>query len=243
MTRKQPRSTSWRTTQPERCPTFCAVSVLLFLFVTISESTSVVTGVGELGNATVSCPIEANNDAPLLDTGSLVDDLLKWCSQDTLCSRVYHQDRRKNATVFRHLLEPLLSTTGASAGIGTETSYYGPLRELLCKGHSVDELNRMLWVQFITAKRDASHPMCDVNHDIVFRDNDLRFECACKSDRICNESIYDLIPFYVVLALIALLTVLFFVTKIVLAIKQMKTLDKITGRKGEGLTALSKTLG
>ncbi len=183
----------------------------------------------------IKCPLESGSNVytnQTIETSHFLNELLDWCILDVKCSYLFNQNYRKNITVFRHLISPQLYNI---------EGYFVPLQELLCTGKSLYEINRDLWLLRIKANREQSQPLCDVNHDLVFYENELKTECVCKADRICDDKIYDLVPFYIALALITLLAILFVGAQLYKMRVELKALDAATN-KGEAMKALSYCL-
>lgn len=175
------------------------------------------------------CPSIVNNNSHSLS--DLRHHLYLWCSQDKDCSHLYHQSYRKNETIFNHLIKSQLN----------EASFYQPLEKLLCNGYSLEEVNRLLWLLIIKSNHDVSRPICDVNHKLVFYENDLRFECICKSDKICTDGLFDLTPFYLVLAFITVLGAMIAVGILYKEYRLLYIFEKVTNRS-DALKALSTNL-
>lgn len=187
----------------------------------------------------LECPIDdgdgANNTA-LIDGGGLLEKLFNFCINDERCTTVYHQNYRTNITVFRHLV----------SGEQLRHNLYEPIRDLLCNGYEIEEINAKLWIMaMISASFGGSHPQCDVNHHLVFDQNGLRSQCVCNADRICSDALYDLIPFYILVILVTFLSLVFFVANIYRNVRILQVLDKVaSSRNGDmsGILALNKAL-
>ncbi len=190
--------------------------------------------------AQITCPAELQGtDArpPAADDGdALLSTLLRWCAADERCALLYHQTQRQNMTVFRHLVEPVLHGGGAAATAGIvlsppPASYYGAVRALLCTGASLDDVNRRLWLLVLAAEHDRAQPICDVNHQLVLERDALRWQCVCRPDRICSDRLFELVPFYILLALVALAALTVAVSAVYRAVQETRTLRRTHGAR------------
>lgn len=167
------------------------------------------------------------NDANLssvYDDSSMVEKLFNWCVNDARCCADYHQDYRQNFTIFRHLLEPKFDS---QKEYGLMTLF----KDLLCNDKELEEINKYLWLSYLSKERIKGAPLCDVNHHLVFNQHELKYECQCKSDRACTDKLFDLVPFYIVLVLIGVLALLFFGGNIYKQATEIQTLARATSDK------------
>ncbi len=204
------------------------VSVFRYCMVACADADHItcpfnVTQLSEMGNTTTTTARE------------LLSDLFQWCSDDAECAWMYHQAERRNLTVFRHLVNPQLSLPGQSW-------QQQPLVELLCKGTTLEDANKVLWLQRLKANRDRAHPICDVNHRLVLRAGGLNFECECRPDKTCSDGLFDLVPFYVVLSLVTLLALALFILKLYETIMYLHKLDRVTGSQRGALKTFKRCL-
>lgn len=197
---------------------------------------SVMTGAIDAAADRIACPFTATQLSEMGNaTTVLLLDLFRWCAEDAECAWMYHQAERRNLTVFKHLANPQLSLPGKAL-------YYQPLAELLCTGNTLENANRALWLQRLKANRDRAHPVCDVNHRLVLRADGINFECECRPDKTCDDGLFDLVPFYVVLALVALLALVLVVANLYEIVMTLRKLEHaLPGRRG-ALKALERCL-
>lgn len=220
-----------------------ALLLLVLLLQTLSAagsaSASLIQGsaVGR-NNCTLSLGHDAGEPPPVVvdsgGNGTIVDTLWSWCTEDAACRAVYHQaPAAPNRTVFRHLLP-----VGVPAA-----DLYDKAREFLC-GVSGDVAlaNRELWLRFLVANRRTLAPLCDVNHELVFDADTLASTCACRADRVCTDSLYDLVPTYIVLALAVIAIIGFVAVQIYASVVLMRQLRRITGRETDDLSVLLNAL-
>lgn len=161
----------------------------------------------------------------------ITEKLFDWCVNDKRCCADYHQDYRQNFTIFKHLLGPKLKHQGLM----------GLFIDLLCTEKDLEEINRNLWMSYLSKERVEGAPLCDVNHHLVFNEGELKYECACNSDRACSDQLFDLVLFYIVLGLISFLAILFFCGNINMQRTAMNVLEKATSEK-RAAEALKKVL-
>ena len=161
----------------------------------------------------------------------LIDTLLDWCVDDKECKEIYHQSYRKNATIFKQLLAPQMEPFR----LGTESPDLHYLtRELLCEGKSAHDISKILWLQRMKTDIGHSAPQCDVNHRLVYDETNMVFQCACKADKACDDDdLFDLIPFYVVVALVLLLVILGVSSHVVRTFLVWRTLENANKRAKE----------
>lgn len=170
-------------------------------------------------------------------SNGLVDALWDWCCKDGACRKAYHQSEdAPNRTVFRHLLPPdvmVESTPGADL--------YASMRKTICSG-TVEESNRALWVQRLVAHRRAMETMCDLNHELRFDQPSMRSMCVCRADRVCTDSIYELVSFYVALVLIMVAAVVFIGGSVYKNVMLVRKLPEATGDTFSDTSALLSAL-
>lgn len=186
-----------------------------------------------------------------LSEREMIETLFQYCVSDPVCSRLYHQEFRKNITVFNYLLNP---SVYAESGISSKTSEgvlesssssmerFGllyPVESMLCSQEKeISEINRQLWLLQLISKRSSDPILCDVNHLLVVDENDLTTFCVCRPDRICTDHLYDLVLFYLVLILMGILTLMFLGGNIIKIYTQLKSMDKVLGGKASSINAL-----
>ena len=194
--------------------------------------------------AQITCPAELQAMATAAATTTepapappslLLTTLLQWCTADERCAMLYHQSQRQNMTVFRHLVEPVLYGGGGGGGGGaaddasTSPALYGVAHSLLCTGASLDDVTRRLWLLVLAAERDRAQPICDVNHELVLQHDSLRWQCTCRPDRPCSDRLFELVPFYIVLTLVALAALAVAGSSIYRAVHETRTLRRANG--------------
>ncbi len=179
------------------------------------------------------CPINSS-DTNIITSENLLQTLFDLCCNDNDCANTYYQIHRKNITVFRHLLSSEFISQKMN-------NLFSPIQDLLCgKNSNLQDINNQLWLMLLIINKEKSQPQCDVNHHLVFDESGLKSHCTCKSDRICSDGIYDLIPFYILIGLVALLSILFVSTGMYKDIKILKAVDNVTKFSNGGANALNK---
>ena len=149
------------------------------------------------------------------------EKLFTWCISDQRCCADYHQDYRQNFTIFRHLLEPKISSVGGMTLFS----------DLLCTGKDLEEINQYLWLSYLSKERVAGVPLCDVNHHLVFNEGDLKYECLCKSDRACSDNLFETVLYTVAVILILVLSFMFLGGNIYKQVMYLKALRRVTTEK------------
>ena len=141
------------------------------------------------------------------DYSDTLDTVFRWCYQDERCSRFFQQpDGRRNRTVFEYLANPTILKNNGNV--------HTPLATIFCSGRTVESIEQELWLLMILASRDANQPLCDVNHRLMVDPASLKTHCECMEDRDCSDSLFDLTLFYVILAILLLMVILFCGTSI-----------------------------
>lgn len=171
------------------------------------------------------------------ESDDMVNTLWQWCLESPACREAYHQSRAApNRTVFRHLLPPDVGLSSTS-----REDVYGEMRTELCTG-TVENVNRAMWMQRIIAYRRTLAPLCDVNHELRFDNVTLRSECICRADRVCTDAIYDLVPFYVALGLVAAAGIAAAAGALYKDIMIVRALPAVTGDRASDTSALISAL-
>jgi len=181
-----------------------------------------------LVNSEFACPAAipySNNSTSNLHT------IFNWCVEDNRCSEIYHQSYRRNFTVFRYLIDR-----------GLSNDLYSPIRALLCDGKNLEEFTREIWLLNIKANPGQSYLQCDVNHFLSVDINGIKSSCACRPDRTCSDNIYDLVPFYILIALIGVLGALYFFGNLYRNYKLLQFIKRATGNDRMSLIALDQVL-
>jgi hypothetical protein len=184
--------------------------------------------------------VTAANASSLVDSktagssAALVDALWTWCVEDADCREVYHQALdAPNRTVFRHLLP---------SGVESD-DLYERVQTVVCGAEGdASAANRALWIEYLVAKRKVLAPLCDVNHELRFEADTLQSRCVCRADRVCSEAIYDLVPFYIAIALVMAAGIAIVGGAIYKNACLVRTLRKLTGDDTSDLISLFNAL-
>ncbi len=202
----------------------------IFLFISVFI-------IGKIECEELICPINNNNTFyRTLSQENLLQTLFELCHDDILCANIYHQSDRKNITVFRHLLSNNFILEN------NNNNLFFPVQNLLCNGYNVDYINNKLWLMHLIINREKSQPQCDVNHHLIFDELGLKSHCACKSDRVCSDGLYDLTPFYVLIAVAGLFSLIIIIANFYKIIKILQGLNHVTTKYPSGNDAGARAL-
>lgn len=132
-----------------------------------------------------------------------IQTLFRWCTADERCSQFFNPSQgRANITVFSFLADQIIRDNRANL--------WWPLFRLLCSQDStLESVAKEVWLLTMMAGRDSLQPRCDVNHKIQIDLETLSVACVCMENRVCSDSMFDLTLYYIVLAVLTLLAVLF----------------------------------
>ena len=197
-------------------PGFYALSAMILFLFQGSLSSSI-------------CPVVYNYSTTptttINDTASssyredLIKKLFDLCCSNDQCSSAYHQHYRKNITVFRHLLWTY-----------EMEEMDRPLQNLLCNGgedRNLDEASNELKVMTMIVNRKRNQPQCDVNHKLIFDTAGLASHCECRPDRVCDDSLFDLLPFYLLLIGFFILSLMVGAMAIYKSVMELLALDHV----------------
>ena len=177
-----------------------------------------------MSSATFACPMKIDTEQKPQNKTLMFIQLMNWCANDLSCSKVYHQTpQHQNFTIFRHLVQSQL------AG---RYDLYKPIQDWLCGENSIEEITSQFWILNLLAKRDISQPICDNQHQLQFDPHFLTSKCVCRPGELCSEDIFDLIPYYVVLGLVALGGLMFLIGTIYSIKLISKLYDKTLEKEG-----------
>jgi hypothetical protein len=181
----------------------------------------------------------------------MIQSLFDICITDTKCRKIYHQDYRKNITVFKYLLNsdifmpaivnqnPLEKRSSSSITKKTEFSIDYPVDSVLCDSSNEEsEINRKLWLLFMNSMASSESIMCDVNHVLSVDEHNLRTICICRPDRTCSDQLYDLVLFYVLLILVGVLTSAFLIANIYSVYVSLRNTEKSEKSRKNGVGVL-----
>jgi len=122
--------------------------------------------------------------------------LISACLDNNNCARMYNlKQTRINETVFDFLT--------ASVTRKYYRAQTTPLRELLCKNKSFEQLDEHMWLMAIMANRDQSQIICGVNQQLEIQ-RDGTSACVCSESSNCGVSSHDLTILYVIASSILL---------------------------------------
>ncbi len=141
------------------------------------------------------------NDANL----EFVENLYHWCLDDVGCTRMFFQETKQNLTIFKILL-------GDYFGADEMHSDFAILK-FVCNVSDADQLLRTSWIHMLKhTVSNARIPLyCDINHQLVFDQVSLTYECMCLPNRICDDIQYSQTFYVISLILFSILMVgLFF---------------------------------
>ena len=82
-----------------------------------------------------------------------------------------------------------------------------PLKELLCTGKSVEQMEEKMWLLTVMAEKDQSQLICGVNQELEIQP-DGRSACVCSEDSNCGVVDDDLTILYVIVSSILLTLVI-----------------------------------
>lgn len=165
-----------------------------------------------------------------LENPSTIPKLFDLCVGSLECSALYHQESlHPNQTLFRRLLPAVFPPA--------------PISSVLRATDPSAESEKLAIAGLILARSEET-PLCDVNHRPEFDADSLTARCVCKPGALCStDAIYNLIPFYIAVGLVALAGIVFAsfgIYKNVVLIRKLQDLEvKGTNAAAVLLAALS----
>jgi hypothetical protein len=82
-----------------------------------------------------------------------------------------------------------------------------PLKELLCTGKTLEQMDEQMWLMAVMANRDQSQIMCGANQQLEIQE-DGRSACVCSESENCGIVSDDLTILYVIASSILLALVI-----------------------------------
>lgn len=155
------------------------------------------------------------------------DDFLKqlhtWCLEDVGCRRAFFQENKRNFTIFKILLGDYFKENEISESFA--------LSNILCNNETngnITILQQQFWVlQLKHSISNRAYPIiCDINHRLIFDSETLAFDCQCLPNRPCNDYLYPLDFFWILVVLGSLLVVLVLIGLIYRSVQVLRFVGK-----------------